>query len=290
MPDLFSPKQVARAIGVSESSLKRWCDQGLLPSQATPGGHRKLPLSGVMEFLRQGKHALVDPTAIGLPMGTGGKPRSLKRSLVPLRDALVAGEDASCRRILLDLYLDGLPLCHLCDELLMPVFAEIGEMWHCGDIEVYRERRACRLCSRALHELRSLLPPPAADAPVAMGGAPQGDIYELPTTMVEIVLREAGWQATSLGSTLPLTTLAAAITENRPKMLWLSVSYLAEEQAFLADYAELAAVAAGKTALVVGGRGLTAEVRSRMQFTAYCADLRELKALLPQIAASEPAN
>jgi predicted site-specific integrase-resolvase len=29
---LLTPKQVARAIGVSESSLKRWCDKGVLPT------------------------------------------------------------------------------------------------------------------------------------------------------------------------------------------------------------------------------------------------------------------
>ncbi|REJ93532.1 MAG: helix-turn-helix domain-containing protein [Planctomycetota bacterium] len=50
MNDLLTPKQVARAISVSESSIKRWCDRGAIATQYTPGGHRRIPLSGLLEF------------------------------------------------------------------------------------------------------------------------------------------------------------------------------------------------------------------------------------------------
>lgn len=273
-------------MGVSESSLKRWCDKGVIPSVATPGGHRKLPLSGVMEFLRQGKHALVHPEAIGLPAGTGRHQRSISQACAAFRAALIDGEEHACRRVLLDTFLDGQPISVVCDELLVPVFAEIGDLWQCGDIEVYRERRACRMCVRAMHELRTLLPPLAASAPVAMGGAPHGDNYELPTTMVELVLRQHGWQATSLGSNLPLSTLAAAIAENQPRLLWLSVSYLADEPSFLADFAQLHAAAAGKTAIVIGGRALTESVRQRMPVTAFCENMHQLEAFLGKVQAT----
>ncbi|REJ65407.1 MAG: helix-turn-helix domain-containing protein [Planctomycetota bacterium] len=50
MNDLLTPKQVARAISISESSIKRWCDRGAIATQYTPGGHRRIPLSGLLEF------------------------------------------------------------------------------------------------------------------------------------------------------------------------------------------------------------------------------------------------
>jgi excisionase family DNA binding protein len=45
---LVTPKQVAQAINVSESSLKRWCDQGLLTAIRTAGGHRRLALAAAL--------------------------------------------------------------------------------------------------------------------------------------------------------------------------------------------------------------------------------------------------
>jgi methanogenic corrinoid protein MtbC1 len=203
-----------------------------------------------------------------------------------LKDALVSGDDLACREIVLNLFLEGHKLSLLCDVLLAEVFREIGLLWECGDIEIYRERRACRMCVRVLHELRSLVPPPPASGPLAMGGTPHGDFYELPTTMVELVLRANGWQATSLGSSLPATTLAAAIADYRPRIFWLSVSHIENEEQFLADYAELYALAAGKTALVVGGFALTESVRKRMQYAAFCDNLQHLEAFLDSLPAT----
>jgi methanogenic corrinoid protein MtbC1 len=113
-----------------------------------------------------------------------------------------------------------------------------------------------------------------------MGGTPVGDFYDVPTMLVELVLRQNGWQATSLGSSLPFDTLIAAIKENQPKLFWLSVSHIADQEAFVRDYRRLYEVAAGKTKLIVGGRALSEEVRKQIQYAAYCDNLQHLEAYL----------
>ena len=70
--NLVSPKQVARAIGVSESSLKRWCDQGLIKTVRTAGGHRKMTIAEVLRYVREQDHKLVSPEILGLPPRTSG--------------------------------------------------------------------------------------------------------------------------------------------------------------------------------------------------------------------------
>ena len=66
MDDNFTPKQIAFALRVSESSVKRWCDQGVIRTDRTLGGHRRIPLEYLLEFLETTNRRVVDPVAIGM--------------------------------------------------------------------------------------------------------------------------------------------------------------------------------------------------------------------------------
>jgi len=279
--ELLTPKQVARAIGVSESSLKRWCDRGLIPTVRTAGGHRRLPISGVVGFLRRTKQPIVDATILGLPASVGRGERILDRSKELFFEALVAGQEDRCRQVVFDAYLAGHPLAAIFDRIIAESFHTVGESWTCGDVEVYQERRACEMCLRLLHELRLAVPTPPQNAPRAIGGTPSGDHYTIPTTMVELVLRDEGYQAVSLGTGLPFDTLSLAIVETRPALFWLSVSHLEDPATFLQGYEGLYSTAvAQQAALMVGGRALSADLRRQMQYTTFCDNLRHVQAYL----------
>jgi excisionase family DNA binding protein len=274
---LITPKQVAQAIGVSESSLKRWCDRGVLTTVRTAGGHRRLALHDVVQFLRDSGHQLVRPELLGLPSAVGQGATVVSRAREQIRDALLAGDEEQCRRIVLDLYLGGQSACDICDRVLAAAFHDIGDAWECGEVAVYRERRGCEIALTALHDLRLVLRRPPLDAPVAIGGALEHDSYRLPTTMVEIALREVGWRASSCGTLLPAATLEAAVREIRPQLLWLSVSTIESLPTFLDEYARLYETAAELgTAVAVGGRALTEEIRQQTVYSAYCDTLKHL--------------
>jgi excisionase family DNA binding protein len=277
MKKLLSTKQVARAVGVSESSVKRWCDKGDIPTQYTAGGHRRVLLADFAAFVRHGRHQVVNPEALGLPPTSGQSVRVIERAREQMTAALVAGDEQLCRQIAIDLYLAGHGLGLICDDVFAVAFRSIGEAWSCGETEVYQERRGCEITLRVLYELRSLLPTPAEDAPLAIGGAASGDPYGLGTTMCELVLRDAKWNATSLGSNLPFDTLGAAILEHRPRLFWISCSHIADEAAFLAGYGALQEKHGASVAFVVGGSALTAEIRQEMKFAAYCDNMQHLE-------------
>lgn len=278
MKELVSPKQVARAIGVSESSLKRWCDRGLIRSLRTAGGHRKLPISSVLEFLKSRGHEIVEPELLGLPSTVGHGERTLRGAQDRLKEALIAGDELVCRQIVLDLYLAKNPISVICDEVIADAFEQIGDLWDCGDVEVYQERRSCEVCSRILQELRAAVGFVESGAPVAMGGTLDGDHYTLSTAMAELVLRDNDWQATSLGCSLPFFTLQAAIKDNRPKLFWLSVSHIFDEKRFLDETGQLFQVAQeNDTVLVVGGRALTESVRREMKYSSFCDTMQHLE-------------
>ncbi len=254
MKQLLSPKQVARAIGVSESSLKRWCDQGLVPTERTAGGHRRICVGDVVQLIRQGDQTVLRPELLGLPPGTRTGAHNRQRSIETLVDALIAGDAELTRRLVFNNFLGGGTIAELADELFAPAMHRIGDCWKCGDLEVYQEHRACEMLARILHELRTILP--QAKGLVALGGTPSGDHYRLATTLVELMLIEAGWRATSLGTSLPFSTLTKAIEKHRPTLFWLSVSHTGDNSHFSHQLNEWLVSVPKSTHVVLGGQAL----------------------------------
>lgn len=275
--EMLTPKQVARAIGVSEASLKRWCDKGLLVTERTAGGHRRLPLSAVLDFLRDSKRELIRPEVLGLPPTSGRTEAVLDRAVPRLVEALQAGDEERVAATLFDLYLAGHDIDAIGDRVLSPAFEQLGHGWETGEVEVYQEHRGTEVCLRALHRFSQSLPGAPLDAPLAMGGTIAGDPYRLPTTLVELALRQNRWRAISLGPNHPAETLIAALRDQRPRMLWISVSWMRSAEEFIAEYQRIFDVAQGLgVAVVVGGQALTESIRHEIRYAAYCDHLRHL--------------
>ena len=290
MPNLLTPKQLARAIDVSESSIKRWCDKGVIPTHYTAGGHRRLAMADVLAFIRNGKLQIVHPEALGLPPTSGQSTRVIGRAREQLVEALVAGDELACRQIAIDLYLAEHSLSVICDDVFAAALREIGQRWACGEAEIYQERRSCEITLRVLHELRALLPQQVASAPLAIGGAASGDQYSLGTAMAELVLRDAKWNAMSLGDNLPFETISVAIRRQRPKLFWLSCSHIADESEFLAGYGKLYDEYGMDVAIVVGGFALNEALRQKMKFSAYCDNMQHLEGFANTLRAAIAAK
>jgi MerR family transcriptional regulator, light-induced transcriptional regulator len=276
--ETLSPKEAARVLGSSESSLKRWCDRGLIPVVRTSGGHRRLTLDALIRFAQQSGRPLAHPELAGTSAHTGAGERTLHSIREDLYAALLQGNEAACRQLLMDAYVAGVPLPRVLDEVVAVSFHRIGESYDCGDLEVFYERRAVETCLKVLHEFRQLVDAPPEDAPMAVGGTPACDPYSLPTTMIELVLRQQGWRATSLGARLPFETLVSAVNDLKPRLFWLSVSHIDDEPRFVREYNEFYAAVRENCPVVVGGRALTEPLRQQMQYAAFCDNLRHLEA------------
>jgi len=277
MERLLSPKQVAVAIGVSESSLKRWCDQGMLQTVKTGGGHRRIPIQEALRFVREQNHAVVEPRILSMPATTDRKAGRIEESVERLTEALLAGNDLACHAIFFDLFLKGESVSGIFDEVISAAFRKIGQKWECHQAEVYQERAACQAMLRLLHELRSKQVAPDRNF-VALGATIEGDQYILPVTMAEIVLRSAAWDARLLGTSIPFDSIVKAIEKHSPDLFWLSVSFIADEAAFVDGFHRLFTTGMKtKTAIVVGGRVLTPEIRTRLRYSAFCDTMRHLE-------------
>ena len=253
-PRFLSPRDFGAAIGVSESSVKRWADDGQLRIVKTRGGHRRIRVAEAVRWIQSHGHALVRPELLGLP----DRMRLLERRPAAdharsLERFLAEGRLDEARALLLHAFVGGLPLVALGSEVLQPALEAVRELWHHGPDGIAVEHAATEACAQALHEIQRMLP--EARGPTALGGAPEGDPYQLPSLLAAMTLQGAGWRATNLGADLPLAALLASCERLQPRLVWLSLSATRDPGSARAYVAAAAtALAARGPLLVVGGR------------------------------------
>src|SRR5215203_2961037 len=107
MEKLLTTKELAEALGASESSMRRWTDSGAIRTSRTVGGHRRIPLSEAIRFVRETRATIVRPAA----GSSSGRPTSEDE----LFDSLNDGDAARARGLVLGLYLDGSSLAAIFD-------------------------------------------------------------------------------------------------------------------------------------------------------------------------------
>lgn len=260
--------------------MKRWCDSGSISSIKTVGGHRRITLDALQAFLRDSDRTLSRPDVLGLPNLAPNRQLSISASDDPLKDAfrqsLSVGDEAACRRLINELIRSGATRSEAAEALITDAMVGFGEAWECNTLDVYQERRGCDIAMRLIYELRSSMPQPDSGAPVAIGGAPEGDPYQLPTALVELALREVGWSATSLGNNLPMDSFVQAVHDYDPQLVWMSVSTVEEPDMFVAQQTNLATALGEDVPLLIGGRALTDRLRPRLRYTAHCDSLRHM--------------
>ena len=91
----------------------------------------------------------------------------------------------------------------------------------------------------ALLRSRSRLLAPAEAGGPAIGGGTEKDPYLLANVLVEMTLRENDWNVVNIGPNTPIASFRKALAELRRGYCGSRVSYLADAEAFLAEYREL---------------------------------------------------
>jgi excisionase family DNA binding protein len=262
----ISPRQAARTLGVGESTVKRWCDRGLLPFRKTGGGHRRLAPADLVEFARNRGHPLADPSVLGLPPVAGSAPYVLDRATGDLVRALAAGSGERLVRIAADLVAAGRTPVEFVDGALAPALASFEARIAAGEFDPIHRDLALGALDRALHRLRELLPEPRHSLPPALVA---GAAAEPRLDLAAIALEQAGWRTRTLRTT-PFESLARAVTRITPPLLCLRLDRIESEISFLRAHGELdEAIEKAGTALLLGGEAMTEEIRRQVRFTGF---------------------
>jgi excisionase family DNA binding protein len=230
MPDLptsvalLTTRELAHALAVSESSVKRWADEGALKATRTVGGHRRIPLREAIRFVRDRRLALAHAEVLGLSdvqrLRAQAPPAD---TIAALQQFLLSGDDVRSRGLLQSLFLSGVSVATILDGPVRAAMAGIGELWLGDPAGVFLEHRATDICVQALQQLRALLPD-SPHGPVAVGGGLEGDPYVLGSLSAATLLAAEGYRAVNLGAATPLSTLEEAARRLGARLVWVSVS------------------------------------------------------------------
>jgi methanogenic corrinoid protein MtbC1 len=239
-------------------------DSGDVKLVRTAGGHRRIPLAEATQFIRKINAVVVRPDLLGLMPVRGGVDNADAADVTTathasddqrLYDALLAGDARLAKALIQSWYVGGRDLPGMFDGPVRVAMHRIGELWAHDSRGILQEHRATAICVEALAGLRTLMIAPDAQAPLALGGAPQGDPYQIPSMMAALVLSDCGYREVNFGANTPVALLATEAIERRAKFVWISVSEISDHKSLCGELRNATkTLATADIPLVLGGR------------------------------------
>ena len=268
----FTTIEVARLCRVSDATVKRWEEAGVLKSERTSGGHRRFRAEEVARFQRE--------QGLGLKQSHGDE--SVKRTTNRVRDnkiysdstflqSLISGGEEAATNFLVTEHLKGMPLTEIIDRHICRAMQEIGELWHREEISVTQEHLATRTAVSAIYKLRNALPIPEMKNKLAICCAMEGDLHELPTLLAQIAVENEGLEVINFGAATPLYCLADEVVRHSPDFVCISATVINDLERLTRDYKDFREKIANlKIPILLGGRVFKDEhIRKRFMSEFY---------------------
>ena len=253
----LSCKQTAEILNLSQSTVKRLCDDGVLISMRTPGGHRRISLKSVHSWQSNAGRELAEDIGARREKIPLSHYEDFIKLLLNEQRADVDEAVRTVRR--------RFSVAELCDHTLAPALVKLGWMHQRGEIDRYQLNAACQRVRSLLFRLSERLTA-GSIRHRAIGASVIGDPADLASLFAEVTLRELGWDAESLGADLSGASLGDAAQTRRASLVWVCYTHQQPFDLVLDHNRQLNARLPAETRLVIGGGALTPELRRSLVF------------------------
>ncbi|MFN0156718.1 MAG: cobalamin-dependent protein [Bacteroidota bacterium] len=261
---VLSTAEVARLFNVTETTVKRWADEGTLKCQKTPGGHRKFQMRYLVEFATTRNF---EPLGALTLEGGGVLARKievavLSRNFNELRAAFIEKALSPDRRDLYEffsyLYQHHVHQWEIFDLVLGPGMREIGERWERREIGVDHEHRAFYETLDAMAKLQSQVLTKAPAGHTVICACLDDELHEMGLRCASYIFAAEGWHVQYLGARTPHDSLIASIREQRTHLVCISATTIGDESSYLHALEKIRAAAHEReTRVLLGGRAVT---------------------------------
>lgn len=279
----LTTKDVAALLLVSEATVKRWADDGLLLPKKTVGGHRRFSIQSVARFRREQGIAPNAPSS-AKPARKKTVPGKLP-SAESFSELLLSDNEAEAAAQLIDAYLQNNTLATIFDETITSSMHRVGDLWFNGTITIADEHLATRVMLTALQSLRGIVVPGQATGLKAITCGIEGDLHELPVHLAELMLESEGWDIWNLGPNTPLFTLRDMVAQKKPDLVSISARSIVDLDRATTEYAQLRKVMEKINATTVLGGEVFRDLNLRQRFPAefYAESFAGLSAFVKEL-------
>ena len=178
--------------------------------------------------------------------------------------ALTAGDEIAAETTIREAMDAQMTSAEIDEKIIIPALWLMGELWERGEISVADEHLATEIAMRVLALQRE-----AERVVLARRGyrvmlaTPAGERHVVALRMVSNLLSGAGYWIVMLGADVPAEALVASVRRHRPDIICMSATMPTVSGQMVESIAQVQA--ADPTAqFVIGGRGLSSQLRSRM--------------------------
>lgn len=202
----------------------------------------------VLCILEEGIEALEQP--LGEEAGLDATDPHQRLALVYLQQVL-EGNSREATRLVLSAA-DEYPMQDIYLRVLMPAQAEVGRLWHAGELAIAEEHFVTATTERVMAVLANSVAPSRRVDSTVVAAAVAGNVHALGIRSVADFFEMAGWQAVYLGADVPAKEIARACQYFAADVVTLSVT-MATQIKVLKDSISAVRRATPETRIIVGG-------------------------------------
>ena len=267
---VVSTKEVAAMLQVTETTIKRWADESVLPCVRTAGGHRKFLLKDIARFAETNGYAASgsQPPPMSRKqmeqLQVGVLAQNYAKIAAVVKDEAMQSDREGLTMLLLYLYRQHIPLPIVLDKVIVPAFETIGQAWEDGSLGIDREHAASHAVAEALVRTAPDLYRKEPNRMSAVCACPEGELHELGLRGLAYSLECEGWKVRYLGGNTPLDAITSAVRAERPALVCLSLTHVRHRGELIEKLKKLASSIHARSGRLIMGGPYSQKLRSEI--------------------------
>ena len=153
-----------------------------------------------------------------------GRPSRYEKEIREYMDCLLAKDSPRAVALIRSDLEKGIPLNDLYAEVLAESMRRVGELWHTARITVDTEHYCTSVTQMAMAQMYPELFRHARRNRTILCACPGAELHEMGSRMVADIFENDGWDSIYLGAAVPEDALLAAVRDDRPDLVALSVT------------------------------------------------------------------